>query len=172
MGERAAVVGVILPHACSAVQISAEVRSAFENGFSTDLLATGKGGLLFGRLLSERLVSVDYAIPYAVPGEAERGADYLLGRWEGAKEAVWHLRGLIPVGIWLAYGPPSPSNQPIGEYHRRSPHLKLPTEPLVLLVATRMGRSSNKTKLSAYGALPTPGIEDWRLLTVAEDSTG
>lgn len=130
---------MILPCACETVRLHASVTSVFELALFERLgYDEPTGGLLFGRVCSETEIVIEYAIPHLLKvAKAQMfGIGYVHGIRDAARDAAWHLRGLVPVGQWLAYvqGPPLKEHL-IADFalHRK---LDPQGDPLVLLSAT------------------------------------
>lgn len=154
-----------LPNGYRTLRLSAEVRQSFNEHLEFSLLGVGNGGVLYGRISPRRELVVEYVAPFFLDMQLAENYSrgYALGRAEALFEAVWQLRGLRPIGYWLAYDGEFPALDLVLEHLEIYSKFDLEIEELALLVAARP--QARKIEMAAYTYAARQPVSAWRALT-------
>ena len=154
-----------LPDGYRTLRLTTEVRQSFEEHLEFDFVDGGNAGVLYGRTSARRELVVEYVAPFflddVLTQQYNRG--YALGRAEALFAAVWQLRGLRPIGYWLAYDGEVPALDQVLTLLDLYAGFNLRIDELALLVAARPGVGT--TVLAAYTYVARQPVSAWRVLT-------
>ncbi|GGR40381.1 hypothetical protein [Deinococcus ruber] len=154
-----------LPDGYRTLRLTTEVRQTFEEHLDFSFIDDGNAGVMYGRLSARRELVVDYVAPFFLDPELTQTYDrgYALGRAEALFEAVWQLRGLRPLGYWLAFGGEVPALDQVLARLTMYAGLHLKIDELALLIAARP--QVRTTVMAAYTYTAHQPVSAWRSLT-------
>jgi len=153
-----------LPDGYRTLRLTTDVRQTIDEHLEFSF-AGGNAGVLYGRISPRREVVVEYVAPFYLDVELSQkyNRGYALGRAEALFEALWQLRGLRPIGYWLAYDGDSPALDQVLEHLEILAQLNLEIGELALLVVARP--QAGNLVMAAYTYLARQPVTAWRSLT-------
>jgi hypothetical protein len=154
-----------LPDGYRTLRLSTEVRQSFDEHLEFDFFDGRNAGVLYGRTSACRELVVEYVAPFFLDLDIAQKykPGYAFGRAEALYAAVWQLRGLWPIGYWLAYDGGLPAQEQVLEHLETYAKLGLEISEFALLIATRS--EPGKAVIAAYTYAARQPVSAWRSLT-------
>lgn len=154
-----------LPDGYRTLRLTTEVRHSFDEHLEFSFADGANAGVLYGRTSARRQLVVEYVAPFYSNADVAQkySIGYAFGRAEALYEAAWQLRGLWPIGYWLAYEDAVPARDQLLEHLNSYAKLGLENSEFALLIATRP--EPGKAVIVAYSYAARQPVSAWRSLT-------
>jgi hypothetical protein len=153
-----------LPDGYRTLRLSMDVRQSFDEHLDFAFFDGSNAGVLYGRTSARRELVIEYVAPFFLDVDVAQKykPGYAFGRAEALYEAVWQLRGLWPIGYWLAYDGELPAREQVLEHLETYAQFGLEISEFAFLVATRP--EPGKAVIAAYTYAARQPVSAWRPL--------